>query len=327
MPLDPQTQTLLDRLGRLPPIDYDTVDVARYRQALADALAVASDGHRTPLERHDVEHVDVPRPGGIVPLRVHRPGDSSPTAAGASGSAPPVVVYLHGGGWIAGGGRADDTLCRSLCDAAGAVVVGVDYRLAPEHRFPAALDDAALAVRWVAGHADHLRVDAGRLVVAGDSAGANLAAALTVRARAAGPAIGAQVLVCAFVDLRCSPADLGPGGPSLLSPEAACWMRDQYLGDHARDDPLASPLCAPDLSGLPPAVVVTAGYDPLAGQGRAYARRLRLAGVDVRHTHFPDLSHGFLGLDAVSAASRRATGEVWGSLRAVLDTGFGGATV
>ena len=252
MRLDPPTQDLLERLGRLPPIDYATVDVAHYRLAFADALALASDGHE-PRAGHEVEHVVAARRDGGVPLRVQRPDGPTQTPAGASGAAAlPVVVFLHGGGWVAGEGGSDDGLCRSLCDATGAVVVGVDYRLAPEHRFPAALDDAHHALRWVAEHTADLRVDPARLVVAGDSAGANLAAAVTLHARAAGPAISAQVLVCAFVDLRCEPADLEPAAPSLLTPAAACWMRDQYLGDHARDDPLASPICAPDLSGLPP---------------------------------------------------------------------------
>jgi len=314
--LDEQTGALAQRLARLGSVDYAHVTAAQYRElfwrmmaeasgpAVVDATAVV---HRT--------RVVVPGPTTAdIALDVYRPH----TAARAA----PAVVVLHGGGWVVGGPGVHDPLCRAVSSRTGAVTVGVDYRTAPEHRFPAALHDCLAALDWVAAHAGRLGADPARLAVAGDSAGANLAAAVTLAVRdGGGPPLAAQALLCPFVDLRAGGVtDGGHDVASLLSPAAARWFCDQYLGAHDPGDPLASPLCAADLAGLPPAVVATAGHDPLRAQGRAYAGRLRRAGVEVRALDFPALAHGFAGLGAVSEASARAADQVWDALGRLLGT-------
>jgi acetyl esterase len=212
-----------------------------------------------------------------------------------------------------------DGTCRVLCLRTQAVVVSVDYRLAPEHRFPAALDDCQAATAWAAEHAGELGADPTRLGVAGDSAGGNLAAAVALRARGAGgPRISAQALVYPTVDFSTDHPSMDSNGKGyLLTAAAVHWFGAQYLGDHDRTDPMASPLLA-DLRGLPPAVVATAEFDPLRDEGNAYAKALAAAGVTVEHLEFPGLVHGFLGLGSLSPGSAQATDEVWRVFAALL---------
>lgn len=246
-----------------------------------------------------------PGPDGDVVVRCYRPhGALHPE---------PAVVYLHGGGWAAGDLVSHDPTCRLLAAASGCQVVSVDYRLAPEHRFPAALDDALAAYRWVLDHADELGVVPGAVAVMGDSAGGNLSAALCLEARRLGlPEPALQCLVypaveCHFRTESCQTFARGFG----LSLDDMHWFRDQYLPDEADwDDPRASPLLAEDLSGLPAAFVVTAGFDPLRDEGLAYADRLAEAGVPVLSRCYDDMIHGFhaaLALpDALAAAEEIA---------------------
>jgi acetyl esterase len=232
----------------------------------------------------------------------------------------PIVTYFHGGGFVIGDIDTHDGPCRVLCAATGAVVVSVDYRLAPEHRFPAALDDCVAATAWAAEHARDLGADPTRLGVAGDSAGGNLAAAVAIAARTAGgPAIRAQALVYPVVDFSTVHPSVKENGEGyLLTAAAMAWFCAQYLGDHDSADPMASPLLA-DLADLPPAVVATAEFDPLRDEGRAYADALAGAGVAVHRLEFPGLIHGFMGLGSLSPGSARATDEVWAAFSSMLN--------
>jgi acetyl esterase len=342
MELDEQTAALARRLTRLGTVDYAHVSVAHYRAVftlmVAEAAGPAGDAD-SGFDDDDtgVHRTVVPGATAGVPLEVFRPRPPRGPVTGSEASRmAPAVVFFHGGGWVVGGPGLHDRMCRALCRRTGAVVVGVDYRSAPENRFPAALEDGVTALRWVAGHALELGVDVDRLAVAGDSAGGNLAAGVALSARDHGPRLAAQAVVCPFVDLRDEALSAAVDGEAaaLLSPAAARWFRDQYLGDHDPGDPRASPLCARDLSGMAPAVVATAGHDPLGAQGRAWGERLRGAGVHVDAMDFPRLAHGFTGLGAVSEASARASDEVWDALGRLLGTaqdvggssGRGGAT-
>lgn len=309
MPVEPATQMILDQMAVAGPVDFSELKADDFRQLFRESLG-ALDASAAGDSSEDVEDRTMDGPGGTIRLRVYRPTGEGPV---------PIVTFFHGGGWVIGDIDTHDGSCRILSRRTGAVVVSVDYRLAPEHRFPAALDDCEAAVAWVAAHAGELGADPRRLGVAGDSAGGNLAAAVTQRARRrGGPAIAAQALVYPAVDFTTvRPSLVANGEGYLLTAGAIAWFAAQYLGDHDPADPEASPLLA-DLAGLPPAVVATAEFDPLRDEGRAYAEALGRAGVPVRRLDFPGLVHGFMGLGALSPASARATDEVWAAFAALL---------
>jgi len=217
-----------------------------------------------------------------------------------------VVLFFHGGGWVLGDLDTHDGLCRRLALASSAVVVSVAYRLAPEHPYPAAVDDAWDALGWVADHAGEIGGDPSLLAVAGDSSGGNVAAALALRARdRGGPTVGAQVLLYPPLDGRCdspSYAARADDGGTITRTQMQ-WFWAQYAGGADVDDPLLSPLRA-DVAGLPPTLVVVAGFDPLRDDGRAYAGRLADAGVPVQLEEYPDTFHGFLGFDMLPEAQQ-----------------------
>lgn len=233
----------------------------------------------------------IPGPAGEIPVRVYR-------RIGLTGSVP-AIVYLHGGGWVVGDLDTHEGSCRLLALESDCVVVSVDYRLAPEHPFPAAIDDAVAAYRWVHEQAMELAVEPGRVGVMGDSAGGNLAAVVAQVTRDTDvPAPTAQGLVYPATDalLREPSHELFADG-FFLTEESIEWYRAQYLPDRNDwDSPLASPIEAPDLSGLCPALVVTAGFDPLRDEGHRYAERLADAGVAVRYRCYDDMVHGFFGM-------------------------------
>jgi acetyl esterase len=238
-------------------------------------------------------------PRGDVPVRVYRPAVETPA---------PTLVFYHGGGWTLGTLDSADDLCRNLARRVGCVVVSVDYRLAPEHPFPAGLDDAYAALEWVADHAETFGGDPSRLAVAGTSAGGNLAAAVALRAcEFDGPTIAHQALLYPITDHAFDTDSYAENadGPLLTRADME-WFWDQYLRSPVDGaNPYASVLRAADaaLTGLPSATVVTAGFDPLRDDGVAYADRLTAAGVDVDHQHYPTMAHGFLSLsDAVDVA-------------------------
>jgi acetyl esterase len=244
----------------------------------------------------------IPRPGGDLAVRVYRRLGSLTEA--------PAIVYFHGGGWVIGDLDTHDGAGRLLADVTGCVVVAVDYRLAPEHPFPAAVDDALAAYRWVQEHPGELGAQPGRVGVMGDSAGGNLAAVVARVTRDDDvPAPVAQCLVYPATDAHFDTRshELFADGFFLTRADME-WFRGHYLPDPADwDSPLASPLLEPDLSGVAPALVVTAGFDPLRDEGRAYADRLADAGVPVRYRCYDDLVHGFFGMGILPEGMAVAT--------------------
>jgi acetyl esterase len=272
-------------------------------------------------ERPDVprvEDITVPGAEGDLLGRVYSAVTGAPT---------PVVVYLHGGGWVFGGAEAFDGLARALAAASGALVVAPEFRLAPEHPFPAALEDCMVATGWVQDHAAELGGDGTALAVAGDSSGGNLAAAVTLRARDAGRrGIGFQLLMYPALDPSLSTASyLENADDAFLSKSEMVWYWDRYLGpDGDRTDPHAAPLNAPDLKGLPPAHIVVAGHDVLRDEGEAYASRLREAGVPVTVARYDDMVHGFLSMTRYLDTGRAAIEEAGRVLADALGAPVGG---
>lgn len=305
MPLDPQAKQIIDATLalNLPPMERMTPDEARQSmRARTAALGPVEEVARVADHR-------VPVDGGEMGVRCYTPGGDGPF---------PVLVYFHGGGWVIGDIGTHDGICRSLANAAGCVVASVDYRLAPEHKYPVAAEDAFAATRWVAQHARRLGVDARRIAVGGDSAGGTLAAAVTLMARdRGGPELALQLLVYPVTHHSFDTASYREHADGyLLTRDAMRWFWSHYLrreedGRH----PYASPLLAADLLGLPPALVMTAEYDPLRDEGEAYAARLREAGVPVTVTRYPGMIHGFFRMINLVDKARAARDEAAGALR------------
>ena len=252
---------------------------------------------------------------GEIPVRIYHPLEPDSSAAG-----PPLMVYLHGGGFVLCDLDSHDACCRRLANGVGAIVVSVDYRLAPEHRFPAALDDAWAATQWVAAHATELGGDPSRLVLAGDSAGGNLATVVCMIARdRGGPPIAFQVLIYPVVDQRRKPsASHTRSAPGVLTIDHMRWFTEQYLGPHGdRLNVLASPLLA-ELAGLPPAHVVTGDVDPLCDEDEEYARRLQAAGVATTVRCYPGMFHGFFNLPDDIPTAEQANADVCAVVREAL---------
>jgi acetyl esterase len=229
----------------------------------------------------------------------------------------PLLVYYHGGGWVIGDLETHDAPCRFIAANAGTQVLAVDYRLAPEHPFPAAVEDALAAYAWATGHPDDPPLAADRVAVGGDSAGANLAAAVCMQARGGGPPPAMQLLI--YPVTECSrelPSRQLFREGFLLTRRDMAYFEDRYLPPGIeRGDPRVSVLQADDLSGLPPAYVATAGFDPLRDEGEAYAERLREAGVQVALRRHPGLVHTFANLTAICPSARQAMLEACGALR------------
>jgi acetyl esterase len=301
MPLDPQIQAMRARRARAgePPLYALSIEQARAADLAAIQAAAGS-----PRALHEVHDRKIPGPGGVLAARVYRPG-ADPQL--------PALLYCFGGGWTLGSIDTADAVCRFLAAEAGCLVVSVGYRLAPEHPFPAAVHDCHAALRWLAAHAAEIGADPARLAVGGDSAGGNLAAAVTLLARAAGDVrLAGQLLVYPNTDQSADDASMRANAdPWLFNHHSVAWYARHYLADPAdAADPLASPLRAADLGGLPPALVITAEYDPLRDQGEAYAHRLAAAGVPVELTRYPGMAHGFFAMagavDAAATATRQA---------------------
>jgi len=239
-----------------------------------------------------------------IPVRIY---------AAESGGLRPALIYFHGGGFVFGNLDTHDSVCRAFAIESGAVVISVDYRLAPENKFPAAVDDSYAATQWVAANAGRLGIDASRIAVGGDSAGGNLATVVAMRCRdAGGPALALQLLIYPVTDVSsfetASHRELAEG--YFLTRAAMEWFTGHYLAspDQVRH-PEASPLLAKDLSGLPPAVVITAEFDPLRDEGEAYAKRLQQSGVSVTIKRYPGMIHGFISMHGVISGGREAIHE------------------
>ncbi|WP_436343927.1 alpha/beta hydrolase [Natronorubrum sp. FCH18a] len=300
--LDPQFADVLrdGRVAALP--SWHSMSVAKARRVEDEAFS-AGDG--PPVDGVADRRID--GPAGDVPVRIYWPEAS----AEETSDPPPALVFCHGGGWVLGTLDSADDLCREFATRVGAVVISVDYRLAPEHPFPAAVEDAWAALEWVRDGAESIGVDPDRLGVAGTSAGGGLAAAVALRARDRDVSLAVQVLCYPILDRDFeTPSYREHADAPLLSRADMAWFWDQYLSDPAdADDPLAAPLRAASLADCPPAVIATAGHDVLRSEGVAYADRLQSAGVETRHCHYPSLAHGFLSLtDAVSRAETAMAG-------------------
>jgi acetyl esterase len=305
VPLDPQLQAMRDQRERdnVPPL---------YTQSLADAraadLASIRAGGGEPEPVHEVTDITIPRPGGELQVRLYRPAGDRPL---------PALLYFFGGGWVLGTIDTADGVSRSLANSSGALVVVAGYRLAPEHPFPAAIDDCYATLRWVAEHADEIGADPARLAVGGDSAGGNLAAAVALRARDDDLALAGQILVYPNTDQLADDESMrAADDPFLFNRHSVAWYRQHYLvSPEDAGSPLASPLRAASLAGLAPALVITARYDPLRDQGEAYAGRLADEGVDVEACCYQGMSHGFFTMAGTVDASRTALAQAAAKLR------------
>ena len=312
MPLDPQAQALLEQMAefRLVPNHQKTAQQARADTIERSAAMREMGGDPEPVAR--VEDRLIPGPGGDLPVRIYTP-------EGAAGGA---VVFFHGGGWVICNLDTHDTPCRTLANLSSSTLVSVDYRLAPDAKYPAAAEDCYAATRWVSEHAAELGIDASRIAVAGDSAGGNLAAVVAQMARdRGGPALAHQVLVYPVTDHDFGTGSYAEHGDSedLLSAADMVWYWDHYLESAEQaQEPYAAPLRADDLSGLPPALVITAEYDVLRDEGEAYARSLWSAGVPTTLSRYDGVFHGFFNmapmLDKATAAQQQAAS----ALRAAL---------
>ncbi|CAH0279993.1 alpha/beta hydrolase [Roseomonas sp. CECT 9278] len=309
MPLDPGAQRVLDLIrsfGR-PPLHELTPDEARAGNTAARPILQPD-----PPEVAMVADLSCPGPAGPVRLRQYR-GRGTP-----DGAVLPCLLYLHGGGWVIGDLDSHDQLCRSLANHLGAAVIAVDYRLAPEARFPAAVEDAVAALRFVAAEAARLMIDPARIAVGGDSAGGNLAAVLALMGRDGSvPAPCFQMLLYPATDMAGntpSAQRFTEGYP--LTSKGMQWFIDHYAPDRAqRIDWRASPLRAASLAGTPPAFVMTCGHDPLLDEGREYARRLDEEGVHVTHLHVADQMHAYLGMGRMIPAAELTLRQAAAALR------------
>ena len=307
MQLDPALAALLASIDQSAgtPVEEMTPDDAR-AEWKAEMAQVAG----PPLPVKKVSEHEAPGPAGPVALRLYEP-------MGAGAGPLPILVFYHGGGWIRGDLDTHDDVCRYLCHHAGCLVASVDYRLAPEHRFPAALDDCDAATRWVAANAARLGADPERLAIGGDSAGGNISCGVAFRARERGaPAICFQLLIYPATDLAGESESKRLYSSGYLLNSMPFYVAS-YLGPEGdAADPLASPLLAKDLAGLPPACVLTAGFDPLRDEGEAYAGRLREAGVAVDYRCHEGMIHGFVSITGLIGSAEAGLADAAAALRA-----------
>ena len=311
MPLDARLKRILDLLAATGPANAASLSLEARREAFRKLMSFSQDGEGV----GGVTERIVPGPGGPIPMRVYTP-------TGAAAEPLPGLVFFHGGGLVAGGLDTHDGLCRTLANECGCRLVSVGYRLAPEHKFPAAVLDACAATAWVAAHAAELGIDPERIAVGGDSAGATLAAVVCQSARSAsGPPLAAQLLLCPILDFatpthsRVALADDPLVGNAMMDRDLEYYLSEGITPS----DPRVSPLLAADLAHLPPACVHTAEFDPLRDEGKAYANRLAQAGVSVRYTCHEGMSHLFYGMTRVVPYARAAMKGIGGELKATLD--------
>jgi acetyl esterase len=305
--LDTRTQWFLQLLARSGQQPLHRLGL-RQARAEFDLFQALMSGRPAPVG--EIVDRTIAGPAGRLRVRIYRP-------SGSVARLLPTILYFHGGGWVIGSLEAYDLPCRFFCARTGCAVVAVDYRLAPEHKFPAAIDDSVAAFRWLASEAVPLGMDPDRIIVAGDSAGGTLATVVAqqVRGEARTPCL--QWLIYPATDFAAdTPSHASCGEGFLLTREDMEWMRGLYLNDLSEiADPRVSPLRSPDLSGLPQTLIFTAGLDPLRDEGKAYAEKLTAAGVKVVHREFDSLIHGFIGMRGALQAAARAMDDMVAGLR------------
>ena len=298
--LDPQAKALLDLMVERGVPPTHTLAPEQARRFYVERRAVTQPAPRPVGEVRDLT---ASGPHGDIPLRLYRPDGLTNPA--------PVLVYYHGGGWVIGDLDTHDSLCRDLADAGRCVVVAVDYRMGPEHRFPAAVDDVLAATRWLQAQSAALQLDPTRFAVGGDSAGGNLAAVVALAWRDAGHAVPLrlQLLIYPATDMRAvAPSHTHNGQGYLLTNDTIAYFRSHYLDEHQHADWRASPLLHADLAGLAPALVLTAGFDPLRDEGRQYADALSAAGTPAQYVCFERQIHGFITMGRVIDEANTAVG-------------------
>ena len=303
--VDPGIQAMLDAIARMGNRPTSSLQPSEARAGFK--LIIPLDGEPAPVDH--IEDRSVPGPAGPIPVRIYRPTDRP---AG-------VLVWYHGGGFTIGDLDTADPTARKLAAGSGCVVVSVDYRLAPEHPFPAATDDAWAVLRWVADHAAEIGGDPTRLAVGGDSAGGNISALMAIRARDEGVALRHQLLVypaTGLTDRTGSRIENGEG--YFLTDDTMTWFEANYLQGHDASDPAVSPFQA-DLTGVAPTHILTAGFDPLRDEGDAYADKLAAAGVPVEHDRFPTMIHGFFALGMITPVAGEAMASATKLLAAALE--------
>jgi acetyl esterase len=306
MPLDPQAQALLESMEAMGSPPLNTLSVADARKVMDTLVALGGE----PEAVSKVEDREIPGPRGAIPIRIYTPGGDGPF---------PILVFFHGGGWVIGNIESHDGLCRSLTNAAGCVTVSVDYRLAPEHKFPAAPEDCYAATLWVAANAATINGDPQRIAVGGDSAGGNLAAVvpLMIRERG-GPRLVYQLLIYPATDyFPDTPSMRDNADGYFLTRVDMVWFTNHYLtSEDDAKNPYVSPIKAKDLKELPPAMVITAEFDPLRDEGEMYAARLKEAGVPVVVKRYNGMIHGFFSMSAMLNQGKKAQEEAVAGLRA-----------
>lgn len=310
--LDPDAAAVYQAFQDAGRPSYETLSATEARAYYSAARLVSNP---EPPELASVQSIAIPGPAGDIPARLY-----TPRTMRQDGGLAPALVFFHGGGWVIGDLDTHDVVCRGIADEGELLVISVDYRLAPEHKFPAAVDDAIAATRWIADNARKLGIDPEQLSVGGDSAGGNLAAVVALHARDhGGPLLAGQVLIYPATDFSMRhPSHSEPETSVLLTHSVIRWFGAHYLsGPEDADDWRASPARAETLAGLPPAFVMTAGADPLRDEGEEYARRLADAGVPVEHRTYPGQFHGFLTMGKLLPQANVAVSQISDWLKAL----------
>jgi acetyl esterase len=308
MPLDPQAKALMDQMAAANGPKLNSLEPA-------DARRLTAGMFRVPPERAEkvakVEDRKIPGPAGEIPIRIYTPEGTGPF---------PVLVFLHGGGWVICGLDTHDGPCRALTKKAGCVTVSVDYRLAPENKFPAGVEDCFAATKWVAAHAKDLNADANRLAIGGDSAGGNLSAVIAQLARdAGGPKIAFQLLIYPATEAELDTYSHKNFTDYFLTKDDIVYFWNHYLRSAAdRKDPRVAPALAKSFKGLPAALIITAEFDPLRDEGESYGEKLRAAGVPVTVTRYEGMIHGFCSMYEVLDKGKLAIDESAEALRKAL---------
>ena len=311
MSLDPQAKALLDSAEQSGASPFNAYPAAEAR-AIYDQASELVKG--TPPNPFSIEELSIPGLAGNIPIWIYRPNDSESL---------PLLIYFHGGGYTIGSLKSHDNVCRALCVKSGCIVASVDYRLAPENKYPAAVEDAWSATKWLSQNTESIGVDIKKIAVGGDSAGGNLAAVVSLLAKESGsPQIAFQLLIYPCTDMTCSFDSHKTFGKGYrLTNELITWFYNHYF---SADDDIkhwkASPLNADDLSGLPPALVISAGFDTLQDENRAYAEKLMQAGITVKHSHYEGMIHGFITMPGALDKAKEATNECAAELKRAFES-------